>query len=453
MRFFQKRQPGVHPNPSKTTVNTQIQLLKEIPFVRVPMRMQIGPSAVPCVSVGDTVRVGQLIGRADAPMAVPVHASVSGEVMGITKEMQSNGSECDVVQIKNDGLFTPFEPLQIPQINSQEDFLTAVREAGLVGLGGAGFPTHIKLKFPPDCPVDTLLVNGMECEPYLTTDARVIEEHSDAILNGVAMIMKWCGVERCLIGMEDNEPHAFEMMTQALNDRSDLKNVTLKQLPSLYPQGAEKVLIRNLTGREVPSGGLPAHVGCVVMNVTTLYMMDRYFKTGMPLVERLLTLDGPAIKTPGLFRVPIGTPISELLKAAGTQSKVADKVIMGGPMMGVSVYDLESPILKVNNGILAFDPESSAMPPESACIRCGRCVSVCPMNLIPVKLDHFARKGSVDGLKDFAVNDCIECGSCTYICPAKRYLVQNIRLGKALVRRATPKPAPKPTPDKKEEKA
>lgn len=437
MRDFKRHPIGVHPHSSKYTAGQEIKLLDKIPLVRIPMNMQIGPPCKACVKVGDKVEVGQMIGEPVAPMGVPIHSSVSGEVTSIVMEMQSNSRECEVVEISNNGRFKAFGELAPPVVDSRESFVAAVRAAGLVGLGGAGFPTHFKLNPPPDKKIDYLLVNGMECEPYITSDDWLIRHYSEEILEGIKLVMHWCEIPQAIIGLEKNTPQAYKTMKQTLAADPEIKGkVSLEALKSMYPQGAEKVLIRSLTGRMVPSGGLPHDVGCLVMNVGTVRYIASYLKTGMPLVRRFLTLDGPALNRSGLYEVPIGARISDLLEASGGLCKVPDKIIMGGPMMGVAVNNVDSPILKMNNAILVFDSETADTPDEGPCIHCGRCSEVCPMQLMPTELDRFARERKTELLNDYAVMDCIECGSCTYICPAKRFLVQNIRVGKQLLREA-----------------
>lgn len=435
MRNFKHRPIGVHVDYSKHTAGSQVRVLNQVPLVRIPMSMQIGPGCTACVKPGDQVLVGQQIGEPIAPMSVPIYASVSGEVTSIKVEMQSNSRECEVVEIKNDKRMKPFKDFQPPKIESKEDFINAVREAGLIGLGGAGFPTHFKLNPPPDKKIDTLLVNSMECEPFITSDDRTVRDKVRQIIEGIYNVLKWCNIPRAIIGMENNTPDAQAILEEGLAENKErlAGKVTLEVLPAIYPQGAEKVLIRSLTGRDVPSGGLPHDVGCLVMNVSTVGFIGNYLEHGFPLVSRTLTLDGPALNTAGIYEVPIGARISDLLELSGGLCKVPTKVIMGGPMMGVAVDNIDSPILKNNNAILVFDEDAAKIPPEGPCIHCGRCSDVCPMQLMPTELERFARRGLLDKLEDYAIFDCIECGSCSYICPARRYIVQSIRVGKAMI--------------------
>lgn len=434
MSFFKRRNVGVHPVYAKNTSGANPRVLSNISQVKIPVSMQIGPPPQVCVAKGDQVKVGQLIAKPEAPMSVPVHASVSGEVIDIVSEVQANGRPCDVVVIKNDKRFSPAPDLEAPVVNSKEDFLAAVRASGLVGLGGAGFPTHIKLNPPADKPIDFLLVNGMECEPYITSDDWLMQNRAKEIFEGISQVLRWCQIPQAIIGLENNTPEALAALQKELATRPDKDKIKIVSLPAVYPQGAEKVLITSLTGRQVPPQGLPHDVGCLVMNVASLAHIASYLENGMPLVRRLLTLDGPALNRSGLYDTPIGSSIADLLDFAGGLVKVADKVIMGGPMMGVAVSRLDAPILKMNNAILVFDHETAKLPEEGPCIHCGRCALHCPMHLMPTMLDKYARKNDAEHLALFDVNECIECGACTYICPAKRYLVQNIRVGKQIVR-------------------
>lgn len=434
MSIFHRRHLGVHPKYNKNTSGFDLKPLNRIPQIRIPLSMQIGPGPKAIVAKGDTVKVGQVIAEGDAFMTVPIHASVSGEVIDVVSEIQSNGRPSDVIVIKNDNRFTLDPDLAPPKVESKEDFINAVRAAGIVGLGGAGFPTHIKLNPPADKTIDYLLVNGMECEPYLTSDDWLMQNKAMEIFQGIEAVLKWSAIPQAIIGLESNTPEALKAMEEALAKSPSKDKIKIKTLSTVYPRGAEKVLIRNLTGREVPSGGLPHDVGCLVSNVATLRQIAIFLETGEPLVKKIITMDGPALNRPGLYEVPIGSPIEDLIELSGGLSRVAGKVIMGGPMMGVAVSKLDAPILKMNNGILVFDPDSSVLEEELECISCGRCIRDCPVHLLPTKLDALSRKFDADGLLLYDINDCMECGSCTFICPSKRYLVQNIRVGKQLVR-------------------
>lgn len=439
MRDYMKNPIGVHPYASKNTAGAPVQVLNKIPQVRIPMNMQIGPGCKCMVKRGETVTVGQMIGEPNSPMTVPIHSSVSGEVLEVVKELQSNGQECDVVVIKNDNRFRKDPELAPPVVESFDDFIAAVRASGLVGLGGAGFPTHFKLNPPPDKPIDTLLINGMECEPYITTDDYQARAYAEQIIRGIVLVLDWCKIPKATIGLESNTPDAAQALREALEQVPHDGRITLAVLPAIYPQGAEKVMILNITGRRVKSGQLPHDVGCLVMNIGTVRYVAEYLETGMPLTRRFLTLDGPALNRGGIYDVPIGALINDLISLAGGFSKVPNKIIMGGPMMGMAVNNVNTSIIKMNNAIVVFDSVHSVLPPETACIHCGRCADVCPMHLMPTALDRFSRSGDVEKLSMYDAMDCIECGSCTYICPAKRFIVQHIRIGKQLMREAAMK--------------
>lgn len=431
---------GVHPRSNKNTESCQTLLLDTFKTIRMPMLLHNGAPSVCLVKAGDKVEIGQLIGRADSPMAVPIHASVSGTVRSVGEEVASNGQLNTVVTIDSDGLGTIHPDIRPPLIESRADFIKAIRESGLVGLGGAGFPTYLKLQPPAGKEPDTLVINAAECEPYVTSDNRLCLEHPEEIIRGIRQVMKQMAIPRALIGIEKNKPQAIKAMRQAI-DQLQPSDIQLVVLPTLYPQGAEKMLIYALTGRTIPSGGLPHDVKVMVLNVSTARFINNYLLTGLPLVRRVITLDGGAVKTPGNYDVPVGVPVTDLIEAAGGLIKTVGKVLMGGPMMGISVDRLDVSILKINNAILVFDEIEAQTPQESACIRCARCIEVCPINLMPTTLDSLAREKDVAGLQADHVADCIECGCCTYVCPAKRYLVQSIRNGKAEVRAAKAKEA------------
>lgn len=427
---------GVHPPENKNTADSELVELRNFSLIRIPMQQQIGPGCKPCVNKGDTVTVGQMIGEPIAGMSVPIHSSVSGTVERIAKEVQHNGRMMEVIEIKNDKKFTVCEDIAPPVVDSKESFIEAVRQSGVVGLGGAGFPTHFKLDPPPDKKIDLLLVNGMECEPYITSDDYQMRQYPEQILDGIQHVMQWCQIPQVIIGVESNTPKANQRLKKLLQERGLTGSVKLIAQKTRYPLGAEKMLIYRLAGRIVPEGGLPHDVGTLVLNVGTCRIIAQYLETGMPLVEKIITLDGAAVRVPGNYLVPIGAPIDEVVNLSGGYQKSPAKIIMGGPMMGVAVSSVNDPILKNNNAILVFDAKQAAIPDESACMLCGRCTKACPMGLVPTALDQAARKEQVDRLEDFYVMDCIECGCCTYVCPAKRYLVQNIRVGKQLFRAA-----------------
>lgn len=401
----------------------------------LPMVQHIGAPCEPCVKKGDTVMVGTLVGKAGGFVSANIYSSVSGTVSAIDNVRMSNGRFCPAVVIQPDGEQTPDPAIKAPVVTDQESFVKAVADCGLVGLGGAGFPTAVKLS--PKTPVDTLVINGAECEPYLTGDAREFLEHSETVMSGIEAVMKYLSIEKCIIGIENNKPECIDLMCSLARGT---KGITVKPLPSRYPQGAEKVLIEKTTGREVPQGGLPSDVGVIVMNVTTVSTIGKFLITGMPLVAKRVTVDGDAVANPQNVEVLIGTPMQEVLDFCGLKEEVAlGKVIMGGPMMGVAVADTALPILKQNNGLLAFSEEKAALPVPSACIRCGRCIEACPMGLSPVEIAGAFAKGDAAQLAKLDIDLCMLCGSCSFVCPAKRPVTQTMGLAKDLARKEAQK--------------
>ncbi len=429
---------AIHPADKKGTADLAIKQLSGFSRVTIPLDMQVGPGCESIVKKGDHVDIGDPLGKPLGAWSVPVHASISGEVESVQQQILSDGSRAQYVTIVSDSKDTVSELVEKPVVTDHASFIEAVRASGLVGLGGAAFPTHVKLNPPPDKKVDTLIVNAAECEPYITTDNRICLENAYECVAGALATAFWCDIEHVVFGIEDNKKDAASALKKAAKraKHEGRGSVEIKVLPTSYPTGAEKVLIRLINGRIVPEGGLPADVGVIVQNVTTIWFIARYLRTGMPLIKKWITLDGGAVKTPGNFEVPIGSSIEEVIEKAGGLKAEARKIIMGGPMMGVAVDDITRPILKHNNAILVFTEEEAALPEESACIHCGRCFRACPMKLMPAALDKAARANNATELDERHVLNCIECGSCTYVCPAKRYLVQNIRNGKTLVRAA-----------------
>jgi len=403
--------------------------------VTIPMVQHIGAPATPVVKVGDTVYVGTLIGEATGFVSAAVHSSVSGTVKKLDTYLSSNGRSSVAIVIESDGEMTPDPSLAPPTVNSFADLSAAARAAGLVGLGGAGFPTAVKLD-PQKLPsLDTLVLNGAECEPFITSDTRTMLEQTDDIKAGVLLVLKYSGIKKCVIGIEKNKPECIAKLTEAF---SDVPEVSVSTLPSKYPQGAEKILIFNTLGRVVPEGGLPSDVGVLVMNVTSVAALARYVNTGMPLVKKCVTVDGSAVTSPKNLIVPVGTPIRDVLEAAGGINGELGKVMFGGPMMGIAVQSLDEPIMKNTNAIVAMTKSESVMPERLNCIHCGRCVKTCPMGLNPtvyskaLKVDEAAER--IARYEEAKLNLCIECGSCSYVCPSRRPLVENNRLAKAELR-------------------
>jgi len=420
--------------------NTKVSETVEMPVpatVRMAMSQHIGAPCVPTVKVGDKVFVGQIIGDSEQAFSAPIHSSVSGMVKKIEDYLMPSGMKSTTILIEADGQQSIDPTIKPPVINNRNDFIDAVRASGLVGLGGAGFATHIKLNPPPEVrqKIDTLIINAAECEPYITSDVREIIENSWDVLSGVYAVSELLEVQQAYIGIEDNKPEAIKIMSDiAAKDDNDGDIVKIKILPSNYPQGAEKMLIEQCTKRQVPPGKLPSDVGVVVMNVASIAFLSRYLKTGLPLISKRVTVDGSAITNPRNVRVLIGTSIKEVVDFCGGYKMAPGKILYGGPMMGTAVMSDEGPILKQNNAILAFDREEAQLHEPSDCIRCGRCVNACPMNLMPTMLEQYTRFNNTEGLDQLNIMSCMECGCCSYVCPANRKLVQSIRIGKVLLR-------------------
>ena len=421
---------GVHPSERKEY--TEHLALKRFPDpeeVVIPLSMHAGAPANPVVQVGDEVKVGQKIGEAAAFISSPVHSSVSGTVTAIENRGHATRGECLSVVIRSDGKNTLHESVQ-PHKGLEEltpdEIVEIVKEAGIVGMGGAGFPTSVKLK--PAKPVDTILLNGCECEPLLTADHRVLLEFADDVIYGLKAIIKAVGAEKGVIVIEDNKPDAIQLMNEKT---ADLDNIEVVAAKTKYPQGAEKMLIKRVTGRKVPSGGLPADVGCIVSNISTTKAIADAILTGMPLIERVVTVTGERVKNPGNFIVKIGTNTKDLIDYCG--GIIGDDVTIkaGGPMMGFLLTDTNVPIMKGSNGIIAVDTDHTV---EQSCIKCGRCMDVCPMELSPLYFAKFADEENWQGMKDKNVMDCIECRCCEYICSSKIPLVTKIKAGKNAVR-------------------
>lgn len=420
----------------KNTAETASAIMPPPQQVVISMQQHIGAPCEPIVKAGDEVKVGQLIADSDKFVSAPIHASVSGTVSKIDTILLPSGNKVKAVVIDSDGLMTPHESVVPQNISNAKELIDAARRSGLVGLGGAGFPAHVKLNVPKDKKIDVLIINGAECEPYLTADYRAMIENSQDILDGVYKIKELLKVKNVLICIEENKPEAIKLLTEiAANEKKDPNNeVRVVTLKARYPQGAEKILIQAATGRRVGAGQLPADVGCIIMNITSVAFLARYIKTGMPLVSKRLTIDGSAVASPQNVIVPIGTKIKDVMELCGGYASTPRKIIMGGPMMGIAIYDDSLPILKQNNGILAFAEGDALLREPSACIRCGRCVKGCPMNLMPTLLEQNARTKNLDALEKLSINTCMECGTCSYVCPAGRKLVQTIRLGKQALR-------------------
>ncbi len=421
---------GIQVPQRKHTAAIRTKRLDSPASVVLPMTMHIGVPARPVVKVGDTVKVGQLVGEAGGFVSAPIYASVSGTVTKIEERRNAAGRMGQVVEIASDGRDERWEGLQPPKLETMQDFLDAVRASGLVGLGGAGFPTVVKLTVKNLDQVEYILVNAAECEPYITSDTRAMMEYSSDVILGCRMLQKFLKVPKIIFGIEDNKPSCIRLYRKLVEHEAGMEVRTLR---SLYPQGGEKVLIYNLTGRIIPEGKLPIDVGVIVLNCTTISSIARYCRTGLPLVKKCVTVAGTAVREPKNVLVPIGTRMRDVFEACGGFIQEPRKVLYGGPMMGTAVPDLEQPILKNTNAILAFG-EKEAVPPEpTACIRCGRCIEHCPLNLMACEMETAYLAGDVARLAELKVNLCMECGCCSFGCPAHRPLVQTNRLAKAQV--------------------
>ncbi len=419
---------GVPVPHRKNTSGTAFRTLPIPEKVRIPMSMHMGVPCTPIVQLRQHVDVGECIGRSDAPFSADIHASVSGTVTSLSDYRMANGSFCKAVEITADGAQTIWEGIEPPVYKTREEFLTAVRNSGAVGLGGAGFPTHVKLN--PKEEIDCLIINAAECEPYITSDDRTMQELQDEILGGIRRIMQVLEIPECAIGVEENKPDAIRFLTE---EAAQDENITIVPLKSLYPQGAEKILIYNILGRVVAEGQLPSHQGVIVLNVSTVAFLEQYFRTGLPLVSRSLTVDGDTIGKPSNITVPVGISIRTVLEAAECDFEKTEKLIGGGPMMGSCLPDFDLPVTKVNNALLAFGPQKPVR--TTACIRCGRCVQTCPMNLMPTALEQAYRRRDAGRLTQLHLQQCMLCGCCSYACPANRPLAESHRLAKDFLRR------------------
>ncbi len=403
--------------------------------VTVPMQMHIGKPAKPVVSVGDKVFVGTLLAEADGYISAPIHSGVSGTVKRMEEVPLSNGGTCCGIVIESDGEMTPDAAIAPPTVHSKEDLIAAIKASGIVGLGGAGFPTSVKFNVETER-IQELVVNGAECEPYITSDTRTMLDRAEDMKLAFSYFEKYLGIQKIIIGVEKNKPQAIAKMQELA--REDLC-ITVKSLPSIYPQGGEKVLIYHTTGKVVPVGKLPIDVGCIVSNATTVAEIGRYLKTGMPLVEKCITVDGSAVRTPMNVIAPIGTAMSEVFAFAGGFRSEPKKVLYGGPMMGISVPDMSLPILKTTNAILALNEKDAKPARTQACITCGRCINACPFGINPPALAKALASHDLESMVKYGADACMECGCCSYVCPANRPLVQNHRLIKAELRQARAK--------------
>ena len=423
---------GVHVPHRKKTRHKPI-LRMDIPAtVTIPMGMHIGAPSTPIVKVGDEVKVGQKIAEAGGFVSVPVYSGVSGKVTKIKDYMSAYGKVTPAIVIQTDGLQTVSETVAPPAVNNREDLLTAIRESGMVGLGGAGFPTHVKFAVEPER-IDYLIINGAECEPYVTSDTLTMMERGDDMAIALRAMANHLGIRKVIIGIENNKKRAAVAMQKMAADIVEAE-VTVKKLPSVYPQGGEKVLIYHTVGRMVPEGKLPIDVGCIVINCTTLASIGTYLRTGMPLVEKCVTVDGGAVANPQNVLAPVGAALSDLFAACGGLTCDPAKIIYGGPMMGVTVPTADEPVMTNTNAVMALTHKEARLPKTTACIRCGACTNHCPFGLAPAAISHAYKYGDVEALKKLSVETCMLCGCCSFVCPANRPLVQRNKLSKDLLK-------------------
>lgn len=436
---------GIHPAYNKALAAAEP--IRELPLparLTVPMSQHLGAPAKPAVKVGDTVAGGQLIAEAGGFISAPVHAPAAGKVVALEETLTASGRSCAAVVIEtaSEQVWQPLPTFPEWRFTTAKQLIDHIGTAGVVGMGGAGFPTRVKLSPPSDKPIDTVILNGAECEPYLTADHRMMLEHAAEIRIGAEIIRHILGARTLRVAIEDNKPDAIAAMEKVFQDMDG--DVAVTVLHTSYPQGSEKQQIFSVTGREVPRGGLPMDVGCVVENVSTAFAVFDAVVNGRPLVRRVITVTGDAIAQPANLLAPCGTLYSDLVAACGGVAGRAAKVISGGPMMGFAVSSLALPTGKTASGLLLLSPNKITGFTSQACIACGRCVDACPMRLSPAELSQCIEADDIDGAEQIALMDCIECGSCAFVCPARRPLVHHMRRGKAAVmaRRAAAKKTP-----------
>ena len=424
---------GVHPHDMKAATNEKaIEQLAPPAVVVIPMSMHFGAPCTPLVKAGDHVKVGQKIGEFHG-LGAPIHASVSGTVKAVEPRPYSMGGNITSVVIENDMQDEVSEEVQAPadpNALSVEEMVEIVKNAGIVGMGGATFPTHVKITSGIG-KVNTVIINGAECEPYITGDHRTMLERPEEIIGGAKFLAKMFGVDKVVIGVEDNKRNGIDAMNKVIAEQ---KAPVVEPLRCRYPQGGEKQLCQAITGRQVPPGGLPADIGCAVFNINTTCAIYRALTTGMPVVRKIVTVSGSGVVEPKNLECPIGTPVSNLLDACGGLKDGTYKLIAGGPMMGMAQYTADISVAKGTGAILAFCENEEKTVENPQCIRCGKCVSVCPMHLEPLFMYQYASKGMVEELNDAHIMDCMECGACSYICPARMHLTHMFKTGKQLVK-------------------
>jgi electron transport complex protein RnfC len=435
MSFHPKHLHSINAGHYKNTAGMQCVDMPVPDTVMISMAQNIGAPCEPLVSKGDEVKVGQVIGDSKAFISAPVHSSVSGTVTDIIGMRSATGGTDRYICIDADKKQTLDENIRKPEITDKDSFIKAVRDSGLTGMGGASFPTHVKFNPKNLDEVDTFIVNGAECEPFITSDHRTMLEDTDYVISGTQTIMKWLGIEHGYIGIESNKQNAIDAFRKALADKG-INDISVVTLQARYPKGAERVLIYEVTGRTVNAGMLPADVGVIVSNVSSVAFLGHYFEDGIPFIKRRVTVDGNAVKEPKNVMALIGTPISDLISFCGGYSKTPEKILFGGPMMGRAVLSDSFTLLKNNNAILAFSGKWANVPEETACIGCGRCHEACPFDLLPTGFADAYKHKDLELLEELHVNECMECGSCSFVCPAHRPLCFMNKLGKQMLKEA-----------------
>ena len=422
---------GVNLPHRKNTDGVKPNQMNNVKKVTLPVSMHIGAPANVVVQKGDKVFVGSLVAEQNGPISSPVYSSVSGEVSAITEILLSNGKMSPCVVIESDGEMQLDQNISKPEINNGQDLLLALKKSGIVGLGGAGFPTYAKFGIEKPLEVEHLVINGAECEPYITSDSVTMVNRKDDIEYALNIITKYFGIKNVVIGIEKNKPDAIKSMSEISLENAQF---TVKVLPCSYPQGAEKVLIYNTIKRVVPMGKLPIDVGCVVCNSSTVAEIGKFLKTGIPLVNRCITVDGGAISKPQNVIAPIGTPIADVFEFCGGFKAELKKVIYGGPMMGVAVPNTDLPVLKNTNALLALNESEAILPKTTNCIKCGSCANNCPFGINPAEIAIARENNDCDALEKAGTMLCMECGCCAFVCPAKIPIVQNNKLAKEVLR-------------------
>lgn len=430
--------PSIHVPHHKNTAGRETEVMPIPDVVKICMSQSIGAPCKPLVEKGDYVKVGQRIGDTDAFVSAPVHSSVSGTVTDIVQVRGSMGGFETLIVIETDKKQEVSEEVKVPSVENFQDFVKAVRDCGLVGLGGASFPTHIKLNPKNLEEVDTLIVNAAECEPFITGDNREMVEDGQDVLDGMKLIMKYLDLKVGYIAVESNKPDAIENLKRLI-EQNGYDDIKIHIMPSSYPKGAERVMVYEVTGKVMNAGVLPAQLGIILDNVTTVGILGNYFRTGMPLTRRRVTVDGDAVADPKNVFAPIGTQIADVVEFCGGYKKEPRKIVMGGPMMGRATKSDESVTMKNTGSLLCFSKEIAEVKEETGCINCGRCMRACPFGLVPViYAEAYARK-DVERLNRFNVMQCMECGSCSFICPARRPLSFTNKLAKGMVKEASAK--------------